>query len=103
MIDTGAHSFDAIAMHDDDSVATVIQSLKSGTEILVQGSGAIKNLNLRDDIPLCHKVSIKVIEEGDEVLKNGQVIGHATRYIPLGLHVHIHNLVGRDPSDCLNK
>ena len=103
MTDTDSYFFDAIAMHEDDSVATVIQSLKSGCKIRIQSPGAVKNFNLLDDIPLCHKVSIKVIEEGEAVQKNGQVIGHATRHVSVGRHVHIHNLVGRNPSDCLNK
>lgn len=103
MTDTDAHFFDAIVMNDNDSVATVIQSVCAGAQIQVQSPGEVKSLNLHDDIPLCHKVATKVIEEGEEVRKNGQVIGHATKQISVGRHVHIHNLVGRDPADCLYK
>ena len=101
MTNNELQSFDAIALHDNDSVATVIQSLQAGTIIRVQRPSGVKNINLRDDVPLCHKVAIKTIEVGEAVRKNGQIIGHATKQITTGRHVHIHNIVGRNPAECL--
>lgn len=95
------HRFDAIVMHENDSVATVLSNVLAGTRIRVQSAGAIKVLELTEDVPLCHKVAVKVTKKGEAVLKNGHLIGFATMRITAGSHVHIHNLAGRDPADFL--
>ena len=101
MIDNQEPFFDAIVMHDDDSVATVLINVVAGTQIRLQSLDVLHELYISEDIPLYHKVAIRVIETGEEVLKNGHVIGIATMQISAGSHVHVHNLVGRDPVDCL--
>ena len=93
--------FDAIVLHEDDSVATVLRDVFAGEKMRVKGGNTRKNLEICEDVPLCHKVAIKVIEAGEPVLKSGQIIGVATTRITSGSHVHVHNLVGRDPADCL--
>jgi altronate dehydratase len=93
--------FDAIVMQDDDSVATVLLDVPAGAQIRVQCFDAVKNLYVLEDIPLCHKIALRDIEMGEAVLKNGHVIGSTTMRIAAGSHVHVHNLVGRDPTDYL--
>ena len=66
-----------------DSVATAIAALEVGEE------GA------RERIPRGHKIAVQSITEGEAVRKYGQVIGYAARDIPIGAHVHTHNLLFR--------
>jgi altronate hydrolase len=39
-----------------------------------------------------HKVALVKLERGDEVRKNGQVIGRTKQEALPGMHVHTHNL-----------
>ena len=102
MNDAKSSSFDAIALQDDDSVATVIRPVQAGSRVRVQCPGGLVEINALDDIALCHKVAIVVIDVNEPVMKHGQTIGRATQPIAVGRHVHIHNLIGRDPADCLS-
>ena len=43
-------------------------------------------------VPFGHKVALRDIAEGGEVLKYGVVIGHAKSAIRQGEHVHVHNI-----------
>ena len=42
-------------------------------------------------IPLGHKIALKEIAEGDDVIKYGEVIGRASTDITVGAHLHVHN------------
>jgi len=46
-----------------------------------------------DDIPAGHKVAVRDISAGSPVHKYGEIIGIASCDIPLGAHVHTHNLM----------
>lgn len=94
-------SFDAIALHDEDGVATAIRALKAGSTAVVRRPGGSLTIAVHDDIPLCHKIAISVLAAGSAVLKHGQIIGRAVGRIDPGQHVHVHNLRGRDPAELL--
>ena len=47
------------------------------------------NVEIRDD---GHKYALRDIKEGENVIKYGMPIGHATAFIPAGEHVHTHNV-----------
>ena len=47
------------------------------------------NVEIRDD---GHKYALRDIAEGENVIKYGMPIGHATRPIAKGEHVHVHNV-----------
>jgi altronate hydrolase len=61
-------------------------------EPLAAGAGLPGGLTVRDAIPRGHKVALRDIPEGEDVLKFGQPIGRASRPIGAGQHVHVHNL-----------
>ncbi|MDR1765745.1 MAG: altronate dehydratase family protein [Lachnospiraceae bacterium] len=46
----------------------------------------------RTDIPRGHKIALSDIKAGENIIKYGHPIGHATVDIPAGAHVHTHNL-----------
>ncbi len=45
-----------------------------------------------DDIPLGHKVALSAISQGDTIVKYSHDIGKAVADIPVGGHVHVHNV-----------
>ena len=58
-----------IKIHDRDNVAVMLDGDKAG-----------------------HKIAIRDIKTGEDVIKYGYPIGHATKDIPEGTHVHTHNI-----------
>jgi altronate dehydratase len=51
-------------------------------------------------VPRGHKIALRPIAKGEEVIRYGQIIGQATEAIPMGAHVHSHNLgMGPHSSD----
>ena len=52
-------------------------------------------INPRDNVEIRndgHKYALRDIAEGEDVIKYGMPIGHATRAIARGEHVHVHNV-----------
>jgi (2R)-sulfolactate sulfo-lyase subunit alpha len=84
-----------ILMHEpNDDVGVAVRDLKAGEEVsavTLEGKsvGTVKMVN---DVPLGHKVAMKDIAQGKDVLKYNRVIGVATQATPRGSHVHTHNL-----------
>ncbi len=77
-----------------DDVGVAVADLQAGTEIGAvtlegQPAGSVKLIN---DVPLGHKVAMKNIANGKDVVEYGRVIGVATQAAPQGSHVHTHNL-----------
>lgn len=81
----------AILLHPSDNVATVVDSdVVPNARIDLVGANAA--VVARQPIAFGHKVALAALEPGAPVLKYGQPIGHASRAIAAGEHVHIHNL-----------
>lgn len=57
----------------------------------------IDNVEVRDD---GHKYAVREIKRGENVIKYGMPIGHATCDIKVGEHVHVHN-VATNLGECL--
>ena len=71
-----------------DNVVTVTKDAPVNTVFFV-GSDEISVLN---DTSFGHKIAIKNVEEGGDILKYGVKIGVASTEIKKGEHVHIHNV-----------
>ncbi len=78
----------ALHIRPEDSVAVALEPLKAGQLLAVDGI----TLTLKEDIPAGHKVALKDIPAGTNIIKYGFPIGHATQDISAGCHVHIQNL-----------
>lgn len=76
-----------IKIHPKDAVAVATQDAAKGTKVTVGGTEVV----LRQDIPFGHKVALRAIAAGEDVVKYGAVIGHATQPIQPGDWVHMHN------------
>ncbi|UCH03243.1 MAG: UxaA family hydrolase [Candidatus Bathyarchaeota archaeon] len=82
-------------MHEaEDDVAVAIVNLSKGDMVNVMTVKGIKVATLKviENIPLGHKFSIYPIAREKDVIKYGHVIGKATKDIPKGAHIHIHNI-----------
>ena len=79
---------DVIVINEMDSVAVAIRKLAQGESLNING----KNIAVKDDIPVPHKIALKEIKKGDILLKYGYPIGFAAQDIKEGEWVHIHNI-----------
>ena len=75
---------DYIRINPADNVAVALADLKAGT--LVEG------ITLKTDIPQGHKITLKPLKEGDDVIKYGYPIGHVTHSVEAGEWID-HNCV----------
>ena len=79
-----------IKINSSDYVAVALRALKTGEKIPV--SGADFDLEIREDIPMGHKVALRDIKKGEAIIKYGCPIGSATSDILKGCHVHTNNV-----------
>ena len=66
----------SIKIHPDDNVAVALQDLSRGE--------VVEGVTLQTDIPRGHKVALKDLEAGENVVKYGFPIGHVTRDVAAG-------------------
>ncbi len=78
----------AIHLHPSDSVAIARVPLSPDQVIVVAGG----ELKVTQPVPAGHKVALRAIAAGENVIRYGQVIGRASQAIARGEHVHLHNL-----------
>jgi hypothetical protein len=78
----------ALVISDRDNVATALEPLEAGRRLELQGV----SVTVTEAISRGHKVALRPIRAGDEVIKYGSPIGTASSDIPAGAHVHTHNV-----------
>jgi len=79
---------DILKIHPSDNVVVAIRGMNANE----QPSADDLSLRLRDEIPAGHKIAIRQINKGEQILKYGHSIGYATQNIAPGSWVHSHNL-----------
>ena len=72
-----------IKIHPADNVAVALSPVAAGT--------VFEGVTAREDIPQGHKMALCTIPAGENVVKYGFAIGHATEEIAPGAWVHVHN------------
>lgn len=78
----------ALVISDADNVATALEPLDAGRTVQL---GAL-TVTVTEAIPRGHKLALRAIGVGEQVLKYGSAIGTASAAIAAGAHVHTHNL-----------
>ncbi|HHV28646.1 UxaA family hydrolase [Acetivibrio mesophilus] len=78
----------ALKIHEKDNIAVVLDNVKKGQKVLCGD----EEITAGEDIDRGHKIALKNIENGDEVVKYGFSIGYASRSISKGEYIHTHNL-----------
>ena len=81
-----------VVLNDQDNVGTSLMALENGQTVVVSVGDETRELTIRNDVPFGHKIAIRSLDSGDDVLKYGEVIGRASRNIEPGDWVHIHNV-----------
>jgi altronate dehydratase small subunit len=84
----------ALIVSPKDNVASVMEEVSSGDDIVAQGANETRLLQAVEKIPFGFKVATVDIRQGDTVSKYGEVIGRASKDIRKGALVHIHNIEG---------
>ncbi|HUX11573.1 MAG TPA: UxaA family hydrolase [Spirochaetia bacterium] len=82
-------------MHEpEDDVAVVVADTPAGTEIqaVTLDGKEVTTVKASQDIPLGHKIAVRDVAVGKDVIKYGRPIGRASAEIRKGSHVHTHNL-----------
>lgn len=83
-------------VHDEgDSVGVVVvEGLKAGTEMTgwVMDQDKTITFAAKDDIPIGHKLAVKPLSPGENVIKYGVDIGKVVQPIAAGAHAHVHNV-----------
>jgi altronate hydrolase len=74
-----------------DHVATALRDLTAGETLDLHGVA----ITARADVPKGHKIAVRAVARGEDVLKYGWPIGRATADIAVGDHVHVHNVETR--------
>ncbi len=73
-------------IHEADNVLVALEAVAAGTRLEEFGVTTL------DEIPAGHKIARRDIAGGENIVKYGFPIGHATRLIRAGEHVHTHNV-----------
>ena len=71
-----------------DNVAVALAPLSAGVPVEIEGL----RLTPTREIPRGHKLALRAITSGEDVIKYGYPIGHATEPIAAGDWVHVHNV-----------
>ena len=78
----------ALLLGATDSVAVALGTITAGTTVEIENA----RVDALAEIPNGHKIALHDIDADTPVIKFGQMIGHATRPIRAGEHVHVQNL-----------
>ena len=81
-----------VVLNDADNVATSLIPLEAQARVEVELDGERRTIDVLDSIPFGHKLAIRPLAAGDDVLKYGEVIGRASEAIEPGRWVHVHNV-----------
>lgn len=84
---------DFLAHRSGDAVGVAVRDLTPGP---AQGgyldSDAVEQLELAHDVPLGHKVALRDVRSGDDVIEYGVRTAIASEDISRGDYVHTHNV-----------
>ncbi|WP_304064610.1 UxaA family hydrolase [Megamonas hypermegale] len=79
---------DILQINKLDNVAVALKDLAKGDIVSVNDF----TVTVQEDIPSGHKIALKNIAAGENIIKYSFPIGHANGAIAPGSHVHTHNL-----------
>jgi arabinonate dehydratase len=78
----------AIHLHPNDNVAIARVPVSEGLSLRVAG----REIRVRSAIPAGHKVAVRSIAAGQNIVRYGQLMGRAKVAIEPGDHIHTHNV-----------
>jgi len=78
-----------LMIHPRDNVVIALSALAAGDRAAAKGVEAFEIL---DNIPASHKIALRNIAAGEEIIKYGETVAVSTQDIKKGQWVHTHNL-----------
>jgi len=72
-------------------VAVLLEAGVAGAVCTLQGAQD-GQVQLTMPIPYGHKVAVRAMKSGEDVVKYGEIVGRTTAPINVGDHVHVHNV-----------
>ena len=79
---------DIIRINESDNVAVALRPIAQGETLDIGG----KPVMAVEEIPQGHKIALKPVKSGEEIVKYGFRIGYAKEDIKEGQWVHVHNI-----------
>jgi hypothetical protein len=79
-----------LVLNPADNIAICLADMAAG-EVIDQDNLKLK---ITQKIPRGHKVATQMVKKGEGIIKYGERMGHATKDISIGEHVHTHNVLG---------
>ncbi len=78
----------------DNVAVVVVEGLKAGTKALgvVTENDTTFTIDVKDDVPIGHKVALVDLANGETVVKYAQDVGRMVASATKGHHVHTHNM-----------
>jgi (2R)-sulfolactate sulfo-lyase subunit alpha len=78
----------------DNVAVVVVEGLKAGTDAfgVVTENDSSFTVDVKEEIPIGHKVALKDFKAGDTVIKYGQDVGKIVAAVKKGMHVHTQNM-----------
>lgn len=83
---------DFLKINDKDNVVVALNTIPQGEKISVEADGGMITVTALEEIPAGHKMAIRDIPAGGEVIKYGYRIGNAKEDIKAGNWIHVHNV-----------
>lgn len=80
-----------LVLHPGDNIAVLTATVTAGEMVKIAG----QDIEMKDTLGLGHKLALRSIPAGEDVMKYAFPIGYAGVDIALGDHVHVHNLTSR--------
>ncbi len=77
-----------VLLAPEDNCVVVARALSAGERVEIDGVDMV----VGSTVAIGHKLARRAIAEGEQVIKYGAIIGHATAAIAAGTHIHTHNL-----------
>lgn len=88
-------SIDFVVHDDGDSVGVVvIEGVEAGQKLTgwIMDQNKTIEFEVKNDIPIGHKLAIRDLAVDDSVIKYGEDIGRVISAIKQGEHLHVHNV-----------
>jgi len=84
----GATDSRLLLISPDDNVYIACTTIPVGTALEIEG----QNVTMAVELVLGHKLARYAMAAGDKVVKWGAPIGSLSSAVPVGGHVHVHNM-----------
>ncbi len=83
---------DAMIINPQDNVAVCLKDIPANMEIVVSLNGNLSRLKALDAMATGHKIALRDIRAGENVIKYAEVIGKMKEDVAKGRHIHVHNI-----------